>query len=629
MTRTHTAARLRTHLSAALLLGALTACTGGGAQNPPPAAGVASITLSPATLDVAVGATAALSATARDAQGHMLSGVTYTWASSAEAVASVAGGVVSGVSAGTASITASAGGVTSAPVTVTVHAPSTADFDLSLSTDKLPVVTGTSASLTVTVTRRSGFTGAVALTLDGLPTGASGGAVTIPEGQTSTTVTVSAAVNAPHSLPTAVTLRGVSGGMVASRTVTVTVRGPAGSVDTTFAGGTSVVDFGGKDDYARALARQTDGKVLIAGYAPGAGGEGQVFVLTRLTFDGALDSTFGQGGTVRLNFGAGNDQAYALAVQPDGKIVVAGFADAAGNRDFGVARLNADGTPDASFGSGGRVTVAVGAGEDRAHALLLQPDGKIVLGGTSASGATGLDFAVVRLTSTGSVDTSFGAGGKATTSISAGGGSDVVYALALQGDRIVAAGGETDFMLARFTAAGALDTAFSGDGKVKGLFGSSVGAARAVTVIGAGAGERLLLAGNANNNTAAARLTPDGSLDAAFGDAGKTVIAVSGDWDEAASLAVQADDKIVLGGWANDTTTTANVTVLRLSAGGQPDVSFGGDGVVVTPLAPAGKNDFGRALLLQPDDRIPATRVIVAGERVPGFSDFAATRYWP
>lgn len=610
----------------------LSACGGGAGGTPTPSPTITSILLSPASTSVTVGQSTTLTATARDSSGQTVSGVNFTWKSSSDTTATVAGGVVTGRAAGTTQVTASASGVTSAPasVTVTTAAPAGA-FSLSVSGDRLPVTTGTSGTLTVTVTRSGGFTGPVAVNLTGLPAGASAGTVTIPEGQTTATVTVSAAATAAHSLPTPVTLTGTATGVPSvSRAITVTVRGPAGSLDTTFGtAGVNVTDFDGRDDYATAAAVQNDGRVIVAGYAPGATGEGQVFALTRLTHDGATDPSFA-GGKLKVNFGAGNDQAYALAVQNDGRIIAAGFADVAGTRDFAAVRLNADGTLDSSFGSGGLVTVPVGSGVDAAYAVAVQPDGKILLGGQSnTGGASGVDFALVRLNANGTLDGSFGSGGKVTTTLAVGSATDSIYALGTEGGKITAVGGETDFMLARYNADGSLDTSFSGDGKVSGLFGSTVGRARALAFTTVAGQSRLVVVGNANNNTALARLNLDGSLDTAFAGSGKVTRAVHATaWDEAAAVAVQADGKLMLGGWAQDDTTTANFTALRYLADGTPDTGFDGDGLVVHALTNAGKNDAGRALALQPDPRIPATRIIVAGERVPGFSDFAAIRLW-
>lgn len=609
----------------------LSACGGGAGGTPTPSPTITSILLSPASTSVKVGQSTTLTATARDSSGQTVSGVNFTWKSSSTATATVASGVVTGQAAGTTQITASAAGVTSTPTTVTVTTAAPAAFTLNVSGDRLPVTTGTSGTLTVTVTRSGSFTGPVTVTPSGLPAGASSGPVTIPEGQTTATVTVSAAANAAHSLPTPITLTASASGVPSvSKTVTVTVRGPAGSLDTTFGtAGVNVTDFDGKDDYATATAVQNDGRVLLAGYAPGATGEGQVFALTRLTHDGATDPTFA-GGKVKVNFGAGNDQAYALAVQNDGRIIAAGFAEVNGTRDFAAVRLNADGTLDSSFGSGGKVTVPVGTGLDAAYAVAVQPDGKIVLGGQSNTGGpSGVDFALVRLNPNGTLDGSFGSGGKVTTTLAGGSTTDSIYALGIEGGKITAVGGETDFMLARFNADGSLDSTFSGDGKISGLFSSTVGRARALAFATIAGQTRLVVVGNANNNTALARLNLDGSLDFSFAASGKVTRAVHATgWDEAAAVAVQADGKLMLGGWAQDDTTTSNFTALRYLADGTPDTGFDGDGLVIHPLTNAGKNDAGRALALQPDVRIPATRIIVAGERVPGFSDFAAIRLW-
>ncbi|WP_322474888.1 Ig-like domain-containing protein [Deinococcus sp. AB2017081] len=191
----------RTLLNAALISLTLTACGGGGSSTP--SATIASIDLTPPAATVPIGDTTPLTATARDAQGSVVPNAAFTWTSSAENVATVTGGVVTGKAAGRAQVTATAAGVTSAPAELTVTAPTpAAGFTLAVSADKLPVITGTSASLTVTVTRDAGFTDAVAITLNGLPSGATAPTVTLPAGQTSATVTVSA----PHSQPTEVTV---------------------------------------------------------------------------------------------------------------------------------------------------------------------------------------------------------------------------------------------------------------------------------------------------------------------------------------------------------------------------------------------------------------------------------------
>lgn len=619
-------------LISAVLLTTLSACTTGAGT---PAVTIQTIELTPTSASVQVGKMISLTATARDEEGNTVPNVAFAWKSGNETAAKVAGGVVTGMGVGTADITASANGVTSPAATITVTQeapPAEGRFDLTLSADKLPVTTGTGATFTVTVMRKNGFTGAVTLNLSGLPTGASAAPVTVAAGQTTATVTVNAAANAAHSQPTAVTVTGAGTGTGnVTRTVTVTVRGPAGSLDTTFgSGGVAVTPVGTGEDVPHAVAVQGDGKLIVAGSS--ASNVSDDFAVVRYTRDGALDPTFGAGGKVTIDFAGKSDTARAVALQADGKIVVAGGATTAGNEErFGVARLNLDGTLDSSFGSGGKVVTAfTGSSADRASAILMQPDGSVLVGGQASFGssATGVDFALARYTSSGSPDMAFGTGGRVTTAMTAGSANDSVYALALQNGRIVAAGGEGDFKVARYTAAGALDSTFGNAGRVSAVFGGNIAAANAVFV---DVQNRLVLAGHSQNDTAVVRLSENGGLDPTFGNGGKKVLALSaGNWDAATGLAVQTDGKVVLGGWVYEGNSSAgNFAVTRLNANGQPDAAFGQGGTTVTAVAPGSKADEARALVLQPDERIPATRIVAAGVRNDSNQDFALLRLWP
>jgi uncharacterized delta-60 repeat protein len=169
---------------------------------------------------------------------------------------------------------------------------------------------------------------------------------------------------------------------------------PDGAPDATF-GGTGVVTapVGTMDDAARALAVQRDGKILVAGFALTL--SSYDFALVRYLPDGTLDGSFGTGGRAIHPLSGGLDEAEGLAVQGDGKIVVAGKANVAGANAFGVMKLNADGTPDGSFGPGGQRTTAFGGGNAGAEAVALQWDGKVV-----AAGTTGADFALARYLNT-------------------------------------------------------------------------------------------------------------------------------------------------------------------------------------------------------------------------------------
>ena len=210
-----------------------------------------------------------------------------------------------------------------------------------------------------------------------------------------------------------------------------------GSLDSTFGtGGKVSTPF--PDDFAflDALALQRDGKIVAAGST-----FSDKFALARYDRDGTLDASFGSGGLVTTAFSS-QDHATAVAVQSDGKIVVGGLAAGATYQDFALLRYNSDGTLDSSFGTGGTVLSDFGA-IDNANALAIQPDGKIIAAGfTNGVSTIAADFALARYNPTGSLDSSFGSAGFVTTDFPVDSpASDVVNALVLQPDgRIIAAG---------------------------------------------------------------------------------------------------------------------------------------------------------------------------------------------
>ena len=244
-----------------------------------------------------------------------------------------------------------------------------------------------------------------------------------------------------------------------------------GSLDSSFAtDGIATLGFPGGVNYAYSVATQADGKLVVTGYVDDAN-----FTLVRYNSDGSLDASFGNDGEAILHFDDGWGAATSVAIEADGKIVVAGYAwtDSSYSTyyDFAVARFNADGSLDTGFGTDGVVTTDFNGGNDYAYGLAIQPDGKIVVAGYAADGSTGDDFALARYNTDGSLDTGFGSGGKVTTDFA--GGNDHASSVVIQSDgKIVAAGyaadGSThnDFALARYDANGSLDTAFGTGGKV-------------------------------------------------------------------------------------------------------------------------------------------------------------------
>ena len=302
----------------------------------------------------------------------------------------------------------------------------------------------------------------------------------------------------------------------------------------------------------KAVALQSDGKIVVAGSGSTSGGSDD-FALVRYTSSGALDTGFGTGGKVTTPIGLGNDFGRAVALQSDGKIVVAGSTSSiSGNSDFAVVRYTSSGALDTSFGTGGKVTTPIGSSTDFGNAVALQSDGKIVVAGYSYIRCN-TDFALLRYTSSGALDTSFGTGGKVTTPISSNGFGNAV---ALQSDgKIVVAGstssngGIFDFALVRYTSSGALDTSFGTGGKVTTPIGSGTDFGRAVALQSDG---KIVVAGSSTSggkdDFALVRYTSSGALDSGFGTGGK----VTTPFGSGNAVALQSDGKIVVAGSSNN-----------------------------------------------------------------------------
>jgi uncharacterized delta-60 repeat protein len=526
-------------------------------------------------------------------------------------------------------------GVGGTPPPAPAPAPSPAPgFSVALSTEKLLLIQGHTANITATITRENGFNDAVNLQLKDLPAGVSAAPVLIARGASSATVTLIATANAPHSLPTAAKADGSAGDKTASKGLSVTVGGLPGVVDTSFNGGPQLTSVGDGEDYAFAMTVQPDGKIVTVGRTSTDAG-GYDIAITRHLRDGAIDTGFGTEGKVvtAIAPGRGMDEARAVVVQPDGKIVVGGSTDASGtDKAFLLVRYLPDGRIDTSFGQGGKAITQFEQASDQVYALALQDDGKIVAAGSASfPGDTGHDFAIARYRTDGTLDPAFGIAGKVSTPFGSFGANELAYAVVLQrfGDeqRIVAVGGEGTFIAARYTSMGLLDPNFGDGGKVHALFQSNIGSAESVTLT---EDNKIVIAGHIGHEFALAQLTTDGQLDTEFGEEGKVTTPISlGNWDEATAVVRQADGKLLVGGWSYEGHSTAgNFVVLRYTAQGRADFTFGLAGQVIAPVAPPWRSDAGRALALQPDDRVPTVRLIQAGEATDGSYKFALQRYW-
>ncbi len=338
----------------------------------------------------------------------------------------------------------------------------------------------------------------------------------------------------------------------------------AGRLDRRFGtGGEVLADFGAQSDsWARAVAVQRDGKIVAAG-AMGPRGRGGTLALVRYTRAGKLDPTFGRNGKVLTRDG----QAGAVAIQPDGKIVAAGYR---GN-GFAVTRFTARGRLDRSFGSGGSVVTGVGSGGDAyASALAIQSDGKLLV-----AGPTGQTSALVRYSSTGRLDPSFGKGGRVIARVVN------PSAVVTQSDgKIVVVTGSA---LLRYRGDGSLDPTFGVGGKAATDpgFGSALAIQADGKLVVAGTGE-----GRCNCQDArvfmVARWTSDGSPDSSFGRGGKVTTAFR-DGATADGVAVVRAGKIV----ASGTVGGKDFALARYTSSGKLDGSFGKDGRLVTDFTSA------------------------------------------
>ena len=394
------------------------------------------------------------------------------------------------------------------------------------------------------------------------------------------------------------------------------------------------------DESAHDVQIQTDGKIVVAGYAATAKTSND-FALARYNANGSLDTTFGSGGKIRTDFGGTRDSAAALAFQTDGKIVVVGIsnrntstkAGSLPNNDFAIARYNPTGSLDTTFGAGGKVSTSASADSslnlsDGAYAVALQPDGKIVVAGTTFNG-TKRDFAVVRYDANGNLDPTFGSGGKVTTAV--GSGDDWLYGLALQSDgKIVVAGqasGSSGLALVRYTAEGRLDPAFGpvGNGKVMTanalhfrVYGGLVIQPDGKIAV---AGDALI--GN-NYEFAIARYDANGNLDLNFNpnglNPGIATIGTPSSQDFGQAVALQPDGKFVLGGDSKTGTSSYDTALARINADRSPDASFGANGFLTRSFGTGDDEAWGLALG-------PNGRIVTAGVARNATTTFAVARF--
>lgn len=382
-----------------------------------------------------------------------------------------------------------------------------------------------------------------------------------------------------------------------------------GDLDPSFgSGGMVKLLESNEESWAEGIAIQSDGKIVIAGQEKGNA------VVLRLLPNGQPDPGFGSGGKVTLNFPGGHSEVRAVAVQPDGKIVAAGVAEAPGNGDFLIVRYNADGSPDMSFGGGdGIETVSLGNEYDQAEAVAVGPDGRIAASGTVDLPGGGNGLGVVVLEPNGTPDAGFGGGGSLVKETEIGEGDDRGVAVALLGDGRVLLGDEcgsgrgNGFVLLRLLANGDLDPDFgAGDGIVETPIpgdGLTEGAGR-ITDFALLPDGRIIASGygadydgtpvSYHATFAAVRYLPDGELDTSFANSGIYTRRIDNEGTAASVELAQNGGYLFAGGYEIPSAELSPDNdadwVGRLLSSGLPDAGFGSAGFVIrTDRAPSGE----------------------------------------
>ncbi len=327
----------------------------------------------------------------------------------------------------------------------------------------------------------------------------------------------------------------------------------AGTLDNTFGtNGIVTTNFAVAISYGNSIALQPDGKIIVAGAKTNTiNGSHSDFAVARYNSNGSLDNNFGTGGKVTFDIAVNNDDAaLSAAIQNDGKIVVTGYTGGTGFSNFATLRFNSDGTLDNTFGTGGKVIMNFGGAYASSGSITVLNNGKLLAAGNAnVIGSTNPDFALARYNNDGSLDNTFGSGGKVTTDFTAD-SDDQGYSAIIQSDsKIVVAGyryhAGADFALARY-----------------------------------------------NTN---------GTLDNTFGTGGKVITVMGSYYDTGISAAIQSDGKIVIVSTNGTNGSNADFVLIRYNSNGTLDNTFGFLGRITTSFG--GTNNFCKSLAIQSDGK--------------------------
>ncbi len=382
-----------------------------------------------------------------------------------------------------------------------------------------------------------------------------------------------------------------------------------GNLDTSLGDeGIVITDFYNGNDKAYSMELLSDGKIVIAGTIQN--GNHNDFGLVQFHPDGSIDTSFGQLGKVVTDFGNGfDDNGAALAIQEDEKIIITGRTGHPSNHQFGIARYNSDGSLDGSFGIGGRSSIDLQSFQDAPSNLAIQNDGKIIIGGISNGPAISGASALIRLQPNGEIDDSFGNNGIVLTDIQ-GTSPDYFTSVHYLTDGKILAGGTSFgwFIIVRYHSNGLIDTSFGNDG-IYSFFpgvGPAGGIIEEMVILENG---NILCGGSAvngtNNDFALMRLLPSGVMDSLFSGNGLIKIDFPAD-NTGNSISLRHDGKIlVTGGAFRRYSEGYEVALMNFNENGTLNSSFAGSGYRLTNISFS--HDYGNSVILQPDGKVIVT----------------------
>lgn len=381
------------------------------------------------------------------------------------------------------------------------------------------------------------------------------------------------------------------------------------TLDATFGNGGKVVSrIRNCDAYINDVAIQADGKIIVAGMLYEPVGK---FLLVRYNIDGSIDSSFGFQGSTTKDIGVNSNDIRSIAIQSDGKIVAGGKIQFPYDSHiyFALVRFNSEGIVDSSFGNNGLVTTTFESGPDIIEVLtkvIVKPDGKILAGGFSYNSFLSnspVNALLAQFDKNGSTDSSFGTYG--TVVLAENESSSRSFTMTLSGDSKIICGGphgSSSFGSMRFNSNGTIDNTFGANG-----FGDTAIAFSGKDEILQSDGKIVFAGSTITSNkekVVLLRYNNNGNLDTTFGNKGVVMASLSNSGDNATSVNIDLNEKILVSGYVNQSypATSANFAVLRYNSNGTLDSTWGQDGLIITDFS--GREDLSYASVISKDSKI-------------------------